>query len=125
MGKKVGSLKRVNIDGFDYRPFTDSDVNKKPPVTNEVLQTAGGGIPKQTVNTQSFDGITIATPTVKEQEQLMYSAEKGEDLKMFIEYRNGDIDHIIGTCNIDGISSMDGKATVSLLPTEPVVRQSA
>lgn len=125
MGNKVGSMKRVGIDGFDYLVFNDSDTSKKPTVTNEVLQTSGGGIPKQTVNTPNRDGITIAVPTVRQQEQLQFSSEKGENLKMFIEYRNGDIERMIGTFNIDDMTSMDGKATVSLMPTEPVVSQSA
>lgn len=125
MGNKVGSMKRVSLDGFDYPVFNDSDTSKKPPVTNEVLQTSGGGIPKQTVNTPSREGITIGVPTAKKLQQLEYSAEKGENIKMFIEYRNGDIDHMIGTFNIDESTSMDGKATVNLLPTEPVVPQSS
>jgi hypothetical protein len=126
MGKnKVGSLKGITVDGFDYDTFADSTANKKPNFTNEVMPTSGDGLVKQVVQVASIEGVTFKVKSVSDRQQLEYSCEKGDGIKIILKYRNGDKDFIIGSFAIDGVEMTDGKATINILPSKPVESQAA
>lgn len=121
--RKVGTPKALGIEGIGYDLFSDTTIEKLSSVVNEVLSTTGGGIVKQIIQTPARNGIKIVVPTVKEWQNLEYAAEKAEDIQMYVEYRNGDIERFLGSFNIQNGSSEDGSATVDILTMEPIAYQ--
>ncbi len=119
----VGSIKKVSVDGIEYDVAADADVERQPSrFLNELIQTSGKPMIKQTLQEQSFKGVPIIG-TASQEESLRFSQEKGTPFPMAIQYASGVIFQIVGIINITGSSSGTGKITVDILPTENIALQ--
>lgn len=121
---KVGSIRSVSLDGFSYDVLADSPANKKPGVKNEAIPTSGDALIKQMVQIPAIEGLVLKVADVKTRQQLEYSAEKGEKIKLVLTYRNKETDFAMGTFDIDSVEMTEGKATVNIYPDRPVTSQS-
>lgn len=111
-----GSLQKLIVNGVTYRIHGDSDsTNKIGKYENEAMATTGDNIIKKTIRAQIKEGIDVACNRA-EMEILKSVSDSTDEVPLVLVYADGSKDIGSGTINLGDWSSMDNKASISLIP---------
>ena len=112
----VGTIRKVVIDGVTYDAFADSDITfNKSKYTVEGVATTGRTLSKRTKRVQTIEGLTLAVSPA-EFVNLTEKADSLADKTFSIELADGSVFKATGQINFENYTSMDGKASIQLIP---------
>ena len=112
----VGTIRKVVIDGVTFDAFADSDITfNKSKYTVEGVATTGINLTKRTKRVQTIEGLTLAV-SPSEFVNLTAKADSLADKTFSIELADGSVFKATGQINFENYTSMDGKASIQLIP---------
>jgi len=117
MGRNVGTLRKVVIDGVTYDVFADCNISfNRTDFEIEGQATTGKTLFKMKRRIQNIEGLDLAT-TPAEMETLKSKSDSLADKTLAVTLADGSTYRSTGRVHYDKYESETGKSTVKLIPS--------
>lgn len=116
MGKVVGSIRKVTIDGVSFNAAADADFKQtRGSFANEAIATSGENMRKMVKRVETTEGVDLIT-TPADYETLKEKADSGKDFPMSYTTADGSVYRADGWIEVESRSTADGKTGVKMFP---------
>lgn len=116
MGKPVGSMRKVTLDGVPFNVMADANADqKKGKFDTEGVPTSGDTIMQKTYRAQTADSIGLQANNA-EADVLRVLSERINNFPMSYTTADGSTFRAVGQINYEGHNTEKGLATIQMIP---------